>query len=260
MSARDVAIYDDDLRATEEDIANRINKITSLTGDARADALRRANDMYKGAQKSYLHFRVEIRSLTEPLEQTEYEKKSDEHKKTLDGLKERLNQLKSEGGGGGGGGDGYGGSGQRVTWDPNNTEARGDGKDEARDKARNIDKIQNAALASLPRTEQRVAETQDIANEATDTLARQGGQIRSINERLDHLDSEVKRGRNELNAFVRRMMTDKILMCCVILVIIAIVVVIALKIVKKDDSSTPQSAAAVTTEPTSAPGRLDGRW
>lgn len=247
MSARDVAIYDDDLRATEEDIANRLNKITSMSGDSRADALRRVGDLHKGAQKSFLHFRVEIRSLNEQTEQEAYEKKCDEHKRTLEGLKERLTQLKNEPMSGSPA-EGAGGQ-TRVQWDPNDTTDRGDGKDQARSTARNVTKIQDSTLAALDRTEQTVGETQEIANEATDTLAKQGEQMQRVNERLDHLDSEVKRGKNELNAFIRRMMTDKILMCCVILVIIAIIVVIALKITHKGDDSTPEGAAAVTPAP-----------
>jgi len=238
----DVAIYDDELKSLEEQVQACIRAMDSLTGEARLAKFSKAQDLLKMAQKNFHHFKVEIRAL-DGQEFQVYDRKCQAHNQMLSSLKEQLTQKRNEPPAAGGvGGEDRG--------------HRGDGKDEARQTADRIKNTQQAALASLARTEKTLEETKDIGDDAANTLAKQTEQMKRMNEKLDNLDTEVKRGKQELNLFIRRMMTDKIILCFACLIIVAIVVVVVLKLRSPEsipltpaERATPMPLPVQTPEP-----------
>ena len=284
ISNSDMAMMHEDLRNQEEVIQGLMNAVNSIAAasqnansgnnqlqtqlalDQRDEKLRRAQNLLKAAQRAYHHFKVELRSLDcEKEEQLTNEKASQLHGQLLSSLKEQIQQAQRDPA------MNTSNSGLFLPLSPltdRNRSQQGsplqrkpinfdavnpESLRKAREQKNNITSIQNHALASLARSEKAVAETVEIGNEATETLQKQGQQLQRINRQLDHLDSEVKRGKNELRAFMRRMMTDKVLICCAILVIVCIFVLVALKVGDTKQSDDGIEANVSLSPSTTAP-------
>lgn len=242
----DVAIFDDELKSLAEQIQTCLRAMDTLSGDARLAKYNKAQDLLKMAQKNFHHFKVEIRQL-DPPESAIYEKKVGQHNQMLNSLKEQLTAKRNESAspaGGGAAAASYGSTGRED-----------DGKGQARQTKDRIANTQAAALASLERTEAKVEETKEIGAETADTLAKQTEQMQRMNQKLDHLDSEVDRAKGELNAFIRRMMTDKIILCFILLVIIAVITIVIIKLKDPDavKFESPPAPPVTPAPPTPSP-------
>jgi DNA repair exonuclease SbcCD ATPase subunit len=240
----DVAMYDEELKGLEDQLSDLLRAVDRLSGEQRLDKYNRAQDVLKRLNKVYHQFKVEIR-LLEGNEQSVYEKKSAAHTKVITELKESVQNKRSEANAAGGD------AGGSPSGSPNGAAGgrRNDGKDEARSKVRNIEKTQKQTIESLTTTEQLINETETVATDAAAKLQKQTDDIRKMNENLDQLDSDVNRAKKELNVFIRRMMTDKIILCFAVLVVVGIIVIVVMK-VKGSSSSTPPPAGAGTMAPT----------
>lgn len=238
MSA-DIAMYDEELKSLEDQVAECIRAMDRVAADQRLEKYNKAQDLLKRLGKTYHLFKVEVRML-EGQEEVVYDKKSQQHNATINTLKEQLAQKRAEANAQGsatGAGPNYGGTGEG---------GRGDGKDEARGAKRRIENTQAKTLESLANTEKTLDETEQVGNEAATTLQRQTDQIKSVNENLDQLEGQVSRAKKELNAFVRRMMTDKIILCMGFLLIVGIVAIVVLKLRGSSDDSVPPPTPAPT--------------
>lgn len=84
--------------------------------------------------------------------------------------------------------------------------------------------------------------------------------MKRINTKLDKMDSDVDRAKKEVSAFMRRMMTDKIIICFALLVLCAIIAVVVLRIQAPHllggdatPSATPTTTQTATATATPAP-------
>jgi SNARE protein len=249
----DAAVFDDELRSLEEHVQSCLRAMDTTSGDARQDKYNRAQELLKSAQRTFHHLKVEIRQL-DPVEAADYERRCKEHNVLITQLKEQLAAKKNEAPaasshhGGGGGAGGAGG----ADFD--------DGKGRARQTKDRIATTQNHALAALSRIEQTVEDTKEVGDSTAQKLAEQTEQMHRMNDKLDKLDSEVDRAKSELNAFIRRMMTDKIILCFILLVVIAVVAIVIIKLKDPDAVSfdpppppPPQPTAAPTLAPVTPP-------
>lgn len=240
----DVPMYDEELKELEDQVADCIRAMDRLSGDQRLEKYSKATELLKRINKTFHLFKVEVRML-DGADQAVYEKKSAEHNTTISQLKDQLNQKRAEVNSSGGGG-----AAGSPTTPGSPGGARGDGKDEARAATQRISKTQNKTLESLKMTEQLVSESETIGNDTAKTLQKQTQQIRNINENLDQLDSEVNRAKKELNAFIRRMMTDKIILCFAVLIIIGIIVIV---VVRVQFPPSKEKTEPVTVPPSPSP-------
>ncbi|ORC87819.1 putative transmembrane protein [Trypanosoma theileri] len=220
----DAAIYDEELKSLEEQVRNLLRALDSATNtDVKLEKYNKAQDYMKRLHKTHHQFKVEVR-LLDGNEQEVYEKRSQMHLRTINQLKEELQSKRIE----------------NISLSAPNLNSgwssgleKNDGKDEARAAAARINTIQGSTLESLAMTERLLNETETVGTGAATTLRVQTEQIQRVNDNLDELDSDVNRAKKELNAFIRRMMTDKIIICFSILIVIGIIVIIVLKVVKK---------------------------
>eukprot|EP00760_Papus_ankaliazontas_P037688 PhM_4_TR8696/c0_g1_i1/m.61612 len=237
----DIAIYDDELRDLEDQVQECIDAVRTLKGSARAERYNKAQEKLKDIGRVLHQFNIDLRTITDASDKALYQKKSRVHTDTIASLRSRLVELKNAGlqeedGGAGGAGGGGRGNGEASN------------KGEARKMAKNITDIQNSALESLKRSEAITTDTERIGAEAATDLRQQTEQIKQINEKLDELESHVQRAQRELNAFIRRMATDKLILAFALLIVICIIAGIAMKLTKGKDDST-----AATPVPTAAP-------
>mmetsp|Transcript_11865 Transcript_11865/g.13669 ORF Transcript_11865/g.13669 Transcript_11865/m.13669 type:complete len:251 (+) Transcript_11865:57-809(+) len=247
----DVGLYDDELKALEDQMGDLLRALDRLTGEQRIDKYNKAQDILKRLNKTFYQFKVEVR-LLEGQEQGVYDKKSQAHNKIIQDLKEQLQQKRADGGSmSAAGGDASNGSPTSATTPGGR---RNDGKDDARATAGRIQTTQKKTIESLTETEKLINESENIGTDAVGKLQSQTNQIRQMNDNLDQLDSDINRAKKELNAFIRRMMTDKIILCFAVLVVIGIIVIVVLKVKSgSSSSSSPASAPVQTASPTPSP-------
>lgn len=238
-------MYDEELKALEDQLQGAINGIERApTAEQRQDRHNRAQELLKRVQKAHHQLRMEVRLLDGDTEAL-YAKKASDHAAVIQKLKESLNTKRAEANSGDANNNNNGAAaagGTRTSTAPMGTERRNDGKDEARATAGRIATTQKSTIQSLNETERLIDETETIGNDAANTLRKQTDDIRKINENLDQLDSDVNRAKKELNAFIRRMMTDKIILCFAVLVVVAIIVIVVMKIKNSDSGSSPAPA------------------
>eukprot|EP01063_Lacrimia_lanifica_P036703 TRINITY_DN7360_c0_g1_i1.p2 TRINITY_DN7360_c0_g1~~TRINITY_DN7360_c0_g1_i1.p2 ORF type:complete len:230 (+),score=90.24 TRINITY_DN7360_c0_g1_i1:97-786(+) len=90
---------------------------------------------------------------------------------------------------------------------------------------------QNDALSSLGRTLGQIQQTNTQAASTAQELARQGEVLEDIDKQLDELGDDLTRAKKELNAFMRRMATDRLILCFLFLIVLGIVVAVILHFV-----------------------------
>lgn len=217
-----VGNYDEELKDLEDQVADCLKQLDTLSGDARADKYSRAQQLMKRLGSTLHQFRVEVRVL-EGGEKAMYEKKAVAHENTVKTLREQVAAKRNA---------------EPPSYAATEATSRDDGnpsKAEARKIKNNVQEIQKATLKKLNEGEQTVAETEKIGQDAASMLKEQGETIVQINKELDTVEAQIKRAKGELNAFIRRMATDKIILCFGVLAVAGIVTLVALKLKQKPE-------------------------
>ena len=115
-----------------------------------------------------------------------------------------------------------------------------DGKEEVRAAHKRIGGHQDMSLKIVQGCVKTVSNMENVANETNEELLRQRAQIEEIDRKIDELGDDLTRAKRELNAFVRRMASDKLILCFLFLLVVGIVVAIILHfVVGGDDEKTP---------------------
>lgn len=260
MSLADAQMLDSELRTAIDKASTTLNGLMSMAYESRMDAFEKVQKDMKKINSLYHDLSVEVRLLDSPSDQRTFETKAQEHNAKIKKLKEEITKKRSEihaqpaspSGGGGGASSGAASGGQRAATYETNEQGEGynPAKREAHETKDRIARTQNKTLATLDDAEKTLIATEDTAADATAKLQAQTDQMRKINDDLDQLDSEVERAKKELNAFIRRMMTDKILICFAILVLLGIVLIVVFNFVIKKDESGSADIVPTTTRPT----------
>ncbi|EAN90214.1 hypothetical protein, conserved [Trypanosoma cruzi] len=220
----DVAMYDEELKGLEEQISSLLRALDSATNlDQRLEKYNKAQDIMKRLHKTHHQFKVEVR-LLEGNEQEVYEKRGQIHLLRINQLKMDLQSKKVEE---------TPFSAARENSVLSSNSPSNDGKDEARAVARRVNTIQTSTLGSLAMTERLLNDTETVGIDAAAKLRSQTEQIQRVNENLNELDSDVNRAKKELTAFIRRMMTDRIIILFSVLILIGIITIVVLKVTKK---------------------------
>lgn len=231
--SKDVELFVQELQDIMNQLRDIVRTVDNSAGEARALKLSKGQDLLKAAQRTLHNFKVEIRSSksTGP-----YDKQWQDFNAQLTTFKEQLQAKKTV---------------AAAAASVGGAAAPESGGDAVRGEAHAIGKriadTQDATINILKRSAATVEQTKEIAEDATTTMAKQTEQMKRTNEKLDKLDSDVDRAKSEVNAFMRRMMTDKIIICFALLLLIAIIAVIVLRIQAPQvfDGSTP--AGSTTT-------------
>eukprot|EP01062_Namystynia_karyoxenos_P076780 TRINITY_DN7592_c1_g1_i1.p1 TRINITY_DN7592_c1_g1~~TRINITY_DN7592_c1_g1_i1.p1 ORF type:complete len:271 (+),score=119.29 TRINITY_DN7592_c1_g1_i1:100-813(+) len=216
-SNQDARMYDDEVCDRIDEAHERIREARSSSGPAREKKLKEAQEELRVAKKTLHTLKVEIRSIPGP-QKASWEKKTKDHLKRLTEAQGEIQELQREAA-----------EAEAVYMSPDGDEDPS--RQEARGIAKKIEGHQKGALSSLARTEATLERTEETAQDTAETLRKQGDQLRRIDEDLDALGTDVQRARKELNAFMRRMATDKLILCCVCLLVVGILVAIILHFV-----------------------------
>ncbi|ORZ34793.1 hypothetical protein BCR44DRAFT_69335 [Catenaria anguillulae PL171] len=92
--------------------------------------------------------------------------------------------------------------------------------------------IQKESLQATSRTKAVLATTIQMGTETMDVLKQQTDQIQGINDKVDQVESNLKRADKQLRAFLRKMATDRIIMVFVFLIVLGIVGAILVNVLR----------------------------
>ncbi|KAJ9468278.1 putative plant SNARE 12 [Diplonema papillatum] len=215
-------MYDDTVGDLVDEIETKVSQARSLRGAEREHNLKTAADLVKEARKKLYNLKVEVRNLPNA-DKPQFEKKAANHTERLNELNTLITKLKKE----------DLSEGTSVTFGAG-AGAEDDGRGEVKRLQGQISHNQGKSLASVGRMEQTLAKTEQTAQETSAELSRQGAVIAEIDAKLDELGTDVERAKKELNAFVRRMATDKLILCFLFLLVIGIVAAIVVHFVTGD--------------------------
>ncbi len=118
-------------------------------------------------------------------------------------------------------------------------------------------KTQDQSLASVQRMKQQIADSKQVGAETAQKLKGQTEQLKNIDADIMKVKSNLKRADLLLRAFMRRMMTDKVIMIFVCLIFCGIVGIIVYKVV--DPQGADESGLNVPDEVVDPLGGADVR-
>ena len=173
-----------------------------------------------------MSYRVELRDLT-TVQQATYRQKTKSHTQRLQQLQVDLNMAVKEA--------------QRRDLLP--ASGVGNGEMGTRETLAYGEELQMQSQASVSRSRAMVEDTIEVAANTATTLQGQTEQITRIRTGVETVESNMKRADRQLRIFMRRMMTDKIILCLLFCVVIGVVLVIVYSSINKDekDTNTPDS-------------------
>eukprot|EP00668_Euglena_longa_P005714 GGOE01006745.1.p1 GENE.GGOE01006745.1~~GGOE01006745.1.p1 ORF type:complete len:239 (-),score=88.58 GGOE01006745.1:768-1484(-) len=214
--AEEVELYEETINEEKGELEKGIVALRTVSAAERREHIRRLDMASKKLRKALIGYRTQIRGLKDPVKRATYERKVKEHLQDLDNWDRELKESKADPGEPG------------NPLDPTSVviEEKGTRQSVLKDAL----KVQDQSLASLARTAQVAAQSEDLAVKTNVQLKVQTEQLGRIDNDLDTLQGEIKRARKEMVWFVRNAMTDKCLVCLFGLIALAVVFLICWKI------------------------------
>jgi len=215
----DCASYHEDLGDKLRRIRSDVENLKTVRGATRADGVNQAMERLKSCRKLLQQFRNDVRSLLDDqAEIDDYDKKSKLHEREIQQLTQQLTALKTL----------EAGVDEAISSssyiDPRSKAA-------ARGKVGEIEQLQIRTMDELKKAAEVLQDTQDQAEQGLHQLVKQREVLILIKEDLRTLDGNVQRAKREMNAFVRRMMGDRLVLVMMFIVLIGIITLIVWRIV-----------------------------
>jgi len=211
--------WDEQLSDTTTEIKRGIESLSSLKGSAK-DA--KANDIQgriNRAKELYQQYKVALRELSKG-EAIPWEKKSKEYNNTITQLITDLNFARSEG---------------------DREQLMGGKKDLDTMTSQQIvqaaSNIQDSSISALERANKKIQETAQIGTAINMELEAQNRQLVEIKNGIDTVQDNLKQADRQIRAFMRRVMTDKLIMVLLFLVICGVIGAIVAGVLGKSNGA-----------------------
>mmetsp|Transcript_5770 Transcript_5770/g.14779 ORF Transcript_5770/g.14779 Transcript_5770/m.14779 type:complete len:241 (-) Transcript_5770:371-1093(-) len=235
-----VDYWTNDLSTKLREVDEALSRARGLDGDEKEQKLVTCDELLKSVETSHRMCLIDVRQISARDVKTTAMAKLNEFNQRKERYKREVLQLRTEnargmlfGGrseaGAASGGAGFGaGAGQTGAqeYDLEDLSAH-------RDRTlRDAHSIQDKTAAALERTRQTAIETTEIGKSALEEVNQQNERIHGINERLDEISSELDKAKEIMSSFIKRAMTDKLILIFVgliVLAVIALVVYVAVK-------------------------------
>jgi len=227
MSTADVDDYHEQLLENCQQVDQSIANLGSgIDGMSLEEEIAEVKQQLKWCKQLLMSYRVELRDLT-TVQQATYRQKTKSHTQRLQQLQVDLNMAVKEA--------------QRRDLLP--ASGVGNGEMGTRETLAYGEELQMQSQASVSRSRAMVEDTIEVAANTATTLQGQTEQITRIRTGVETVESNMKRADRQLRIFMRRMMTDKIILCLLFCVVIGVVLVIVYSSINKDekDTNTPDS-------------------
>ena len=181
-----------------------LSSSTSTSSSHRDTLTKIEHQSLKQINSSLHHLNAEIHTTEDRLLAQELSQAATRHEKKIKEIRLTIKKMKDET--------------PQITCGASSSSAAAadDGKNHARKIAGNIKDIQLDTIHKLKNINRDVDQTRKIGDEATEMLHKDTDRLVNVNKKLEYIATDVERGEKELNSFIRRMMTDKILICFVV--------------------------------------------
>ena len=214
VMTEEISAYEEELDELIAEMEKGIDGLRRLNGAAKMDRITELNGRMQRARNALQGFRVEMRELPRE-EAMAYDAKAKAFHNSLNKLHGDLQWAKTEGE--------RGGLGLRSVDDMTAGEI-----------IQEAAKTQDQSLASVQRMKQQIADSKQVGAETAQKLKGQTEQLKNIDADIMKVKSNLKRADLLLRAFMRRMMTDKVIMIFVCLIFCGIVGIIVFKVVNPE--------------------------
>jgi len=221
----EIAYYDEELNELIANIEDGVDHLGKKRGAAKTEAITNLEERMKRAKQVLHSFKVEMREL--PRDQNiAYDAKHKEHHAKLQALNGDLQIAKSDA-------------------DRQNLGVRSIEEMTPAEILEVAGKTQDQSLASVNRMKQRIAESKVVGAETAEKLRGQTEQLKNIDVDIMKVKSNLNRADVLIRAFVRKMMTDKIIMLLVCLIFCGVVGIIVYRVVKPDAGAIGENSETV---------------
>lgn len=207
--------YDEELGELIQEIEKGIGTLRKIKdGHAKLERIGELNLRLQRARQTLQSYKVEMRELLRE-QLPEYDERAKEFHAALQKCQGDLQHAKTEAE--------RSGLGVRPVEELTATEMIGEAHT-----------VQNKSLASVRRMQQQVEMTKAVGAETAATLKGQTEQLQRVDADIMKVRSNLTRADDLLRAFMRRMMTDKIVMGFMCLIFCGVIGIVAYKIVDPD--------------------------
>ena len=228
LMSEEITYYDEELVDLVNEVGNGIDGLRRLKGPAKLERVSELNGRLQRARQTLQSFKVEMREL--PREQLpQYDARAKEHHGMLQQLHADLQQAKSDAE--------RGAVGLRSVDEMSTAEV-----------IQTAHKTQDQSLSAVRRMQQNIADTKEVGAETAAKLKAQTEQLQNIDVDIMKVKSNLHRADLLLRAFVRRMMTDKIVLVFMCLIFCGVIAIIAYKIVDPNGGGGDDDAPSSTIE------------
>uniref|UniRef100_A0A7S4BWQ0 t-SNARE coiled-coil homology domain-containing protein n=2 Tax=Chrysotila carterae TaxID=13221 RepID=A0A7S4BWQ0_CHRCT len=212
--SEEIDFYDEELKELTQEIEKGLEGLRKLNANAKIERLHELNGRLQRAKQSLQSFKVEMRELPRA-ELAAYDAKAQEHHGALQRLQSALSSARGEA--------------ERA----NGTHAVARRVEEmsAAEIIQMGGRTQDKSLASLGRMKNQIAESMQIGAATATTIKTQTEQLQNIDTDIMKIKSNLNRADLLIRAFLRRMMTDKIIMIFMCLIILGVIGIVIYKIV-----------------------------
>jgi len=220
--SEEVQYYDEELTELVQTIEDGVDQLARKRQPAaKAEAIANLEERMKRAKQVLHSFKVEMRELQRDQLQL-YDAKHKEHHAKLQALNGDLQIAKSD-------------------VDRQNLGVRSIEEMSPAEILEVAGKTQDQSLASVNRMKQRIAESKQVGSETAEKLRGQTEQLRNIDVDIMKVKSNLNRADVLIRAFVRKMMTDKIIMLFVCLIFLGVIGIIIYRVVDPEGSEDNNS-------------------
>eukprot|EP00327_Prymnesium_parvum_P003631 CAMPEP_0182844862 /NCGR_PEP_ID=MMETSP0006_2-20121128/27002_1 /TAXON_ID=97485 /ORGANISM="Prymnesium parvum, Strain Texoma1" /LENGTH=242 /DNA_ID=CAMNT_0024974859 /DNA_START=509 /DNA_END=1237 /DNA_ORIENTATION=+ len=217
----EITYYDDELTEIIRTLEEGVDGLARKRPAAKAEAVREMEERLKRAKQVLHSFKVEMREL--PRDQLHvFDQKHKEHTARLQALTGDLQIAKGD-------------------VDRHNLGVRSIEEMTAGEILEVASKTQDQSLASVNRMKQRIEESRQVGTETAETLRGQTEQLKNIDVDIMKVKTNLNRADVLIRAFVRKMMTDKIIVVLVCLIFLGVVGIIIYRVVNPDAGNETQS-------------------
>lgn len=217
----EITYYDEELTELIRNIEDAIDGLPKKRQNAKAEVIHEAEERMKRAKQVLHSFKVEMREL--PRDQLQaFEQKHKEHHDRLQALNGDIQIVKGE-------------------VDRQNLGVRSIDEMTAHEILDVASKTQDQSLASVNRMKQRIEESKQVGTATAEQLRSQTEQLKNIDVDIMKVKSNLNRADVLIRAFVRKMMTDKIILVLVCLIFLGVIGIIVYRVIDPNagsDSST----------------------
>ena len=207
----EIEFYEEELNDLIGEVTKDLDGLRRLTGQAKAEKLVYLENRQQRAKQVLQSYRVEMRDMPRD-KAAPYDAKAREYHAQLKSMHAELTAAKQEH------------ERQQVgvkTVDEMTTE----------EVLTEAGKVQDKSLGALGRMQQQIAQSREVGAATAVQLEGQTAQLRNIDADIMKVRSNLGRADLLLRAFMRKIMTDKIIMIFMLLIFIGIIVIVVWKIV-----------------------------